>query len=497
MTDKDIEFFTKIENILYSNISFSKKIKSILPCIESYYKANFAVFISRNFAQHNYKILFDQNKERNELLLFLEDANISDTELQGKDILTFSKKEREKKLFFYLLPMGARGGKSGFSIDFLYISFENVLPQEVKTFSLLIRILQNFYRYNRKIVYLRNEYDRIKLLYEISKTIDRLDEVNMKESLLKVMHLVRKSIAFDYFSLYIKEEKGTLKRIDLESSYEIDLLQDFRFHLGIGLSAWVADAREPVIVNDLKAKRRFKISKSEISEKINSIISMPLLFRGETIGVLNLARTFPHKFYKRDLKMLEIVGSQIASILENIRLLEKLENMAYTDGLTGLFNYRYFIKEFEKELKRAERYHYNVSIVMIDIDDFKKVNDVFGHEVGNMVLKKLSDILSEELRSVDILARYGGEEFIILLPNTEKEGAKILSERLREKVKKRFSEIDAEVFPSITITLGISSFPEDGNDVYGLIKKADMALYAGKRQGKNRTIVYRNEIDGE
>ncbi len=490
MNEKEIDFFLKIENTLYLDIPFSRKMEYIINFIAEFYKPEIAAFISISHGKKKdrFAILCAKEKNRLNLRLLIEENNVFKKKLPDlkKIFENFDNNRHE-----YILPISH--AYKGNKFLFLYLSFIDNELKGRRELELLLKLLQNYYKYYIKMTSLKKEYNQTKLLYNIAKTIDTLDEININKSFSKIMKFIKKSISYDYFSLYIKKEDETLVRVDLGSSYEIDLLHDFKFHFGIGLSAWVATAERPVIINDLYKKRRFRLA-NDINPYINSIISMPLLFKGKVVGVLNLARNYPYKFYKKNLKMLEIIGSQIASTLENIKLLNKLENMAYTDGLTGLFNYRYFIHEFEKELKRAERYAYEVSLIIIDIDDFKKVNDKFGHNVGNIVLKKLSSILSTALRNVDILARYGGEEFVILLPNTDKEGAGVLAERLRKNIKEEFLKIYSEDLPSITITLGVSTFPEDGNNIYELIKNADIALYEGKRLGKDKAILYKGTL---
>ncbi len=492
--NKDLSFFINIESVLYSNSSISNKLKTIILYIDKFYKPTSVAFVTKYKTQKKYKILSSkEEKKQSEIDLFskFNKIDLLDAKLVKDEVIIIVSKDKE---YSYILPINKVISPTHSSLTFLYLEFNRPF-QEIEKLNLLLKMLQNFYKYSKKVNHLKEEYKKIKLLYEISKTIDRLNEVNLKNSLSKIMKLIKNSIYYDYFSLYIKEENDVLNPIELDSPYQVDLLHTFEFHLGKGLSAWVAEAMEPVIVNNLASQKRFRIGEEKVEKDVNSIISIPLLSKDRVIGVLNLARIFPYRFYKRELKTIEIIGTQIASVLENVKLLEKLENMAFTDGLTGIFNYRYFIQEFEKELKRADRYKYQVSIILIDLDDFKVVNDLYGHETGNKVLKKLTNLISRELRSIDVFARYGGEEFIILLPNTGKEGALILAERLRKKVEKEFSMKNFDSLPSVTITLGISSFPDDGADIYDIMKKADIALYTGKRKGKNISVIYSKDYD--
>lgn len=169
------------------------------------------------------------------------------------------------------------------------------------------------------------------------------------------------------------------------------------------------------------------------------------------------------------------------------KLLGKLEQMAITDALTGLYNRHRFHESLTKELERARRYSTPFSLVMFDIDHFKKVNDNYGHLAGDMVLKEIAGILMQSMREVDTAARYGGEEFVAILPNTEKNDAILLAERMRKTIKQhRFNEIDVPV----TVSIGISGMPDDSVDNEDkLIRCADFALYEAKKNGRDRIEV--------
>jgi diguanylate cyclase (GGDEF)-like protein len=168
----------------------------------------------------------------------------------------------------------------------------------------------------------------------------------------------------------------------------------------------------------------------------------------------------------------------------------QLWDMAVTDSLTGLYVRRYFLVKLQEELHRAERYDNILSIVMADLDHFKNINDTYGHDAGDRVLKAIGKFLQQNIRDVDMVARYGGEEFVIMIPEAANDAAHILSERLR----KQMSELKIEDLPPITISLGIATYPFDGSDLADLIKKADAAMYAAKRDGRNRVVKYSPDI---
>lgn len=159
---------------------------------------------------------------------------------------------------------------------------------------------------------------------------------------------------------------------------------------------------------------------------------------------------------------------------------EQYIQMAAKDGLTGLYNYRYFKGLISVEFSRIKRHGRMVSLLMVDIDNFKKYNDTYGHPAGDELLKKAAGVFRDSLREVDTICRYGGEEFAITLPETDKKGAQIVAERLRTR---------AGLYMPVTVSIGIAAFPEDADNPEVLIEKADAALYQAKQTGKNKFCV--------
>lgn len=175
------------------------------------------------------------------------------------------------------------------------------------------------------------------------------------------------------------------------------------------------------------------------------------------------------------------------------KLIEKLSQQALTDGLTGLYNHRHFWERVNVELKRANRYTECLSCLMIDIDDFKHINDKFDHQFGDSILKKIAQILRTPLRETDILARYGGDEFGVLLPNTDYQGSQVISNKILERVRQSIFDIRG-LSTTVTISLGVASYPVDNIiDSAQLVEYADAALYNAKARGKDQ-IVFFNDI---
>ena len=181
------------------------------------------------------------------------------------------------------------------------------------------------------------------------------------------------------------------------------------------------------------------------------------------------------------------LGSQASIALENVRLHRLVARQASTDGLTELANRREFEDSLANEISRAERFGGTLALILADLDNFKQVNDRFGHQAGDEVLRSFADILRETVRDIDVAARYGGEEFAILLPQTDIAGAEALAERLREAVESRAMAEASDGPVTVTSSFGVASFPEAGTGP-GLFAAADEALYRAKRAGKNCVV---------
>lgn len=177
-------------------------------------------------------------------------------------------------------------------------------------------------------------------------------------------------------------------------------------------------------------------------------------------------------------------------VIELEKTKEELRQLAITDGLTGLFNYRYFKEQLQQELNRARRHDLYVSLVMIDIDHFKHYNDTNGHPAGDLILREIGRLLKSNIRNIDVAARYGGEEFALVLIETNKASAKIVSEKIRRLIEENVFECeDTQPNGKITISAGVATFPEDARDFDKFIDLADKRLYLAKQAGRNKIII--------
>jgi diguanylate cyclase (GGDEF)-like protein len=220
-----------------------------------------------------------------------------------------------------------------------------------------------------------------------------------------------------------------------------------------------------------------------------SLLVLPLLAADEPIGTLTLMARAEKRFGKDVREMLAVIANQVAVSLENGFLYKKMETMATTDGLTGLTNHRTFQQRFGELLDRAARSNGKCALLLCDIDHFKKVNDGYGHPVGDEVLRRVAKVLQEVPRKIDIPARYGGEEFVIALDNVDVNQARQVADRIRIEISKVVVETEKGPL-SVTESIGIAAFPDDGRDRATLIERADLALYHAKHMGRNRVVTW-------
>lgn len=266
-------------------------------------------------------------------------------------------------------------------------------------------------------------------------------------------------------------------------------LTTLRIKCGEGVAGTVMKTGNSIIVNDGYNDPLFKSyeESAEFERKIRNIISVPLKIKERVTGVINVVnKVDPEGFNADDRRLLEALAQQAAMAVEHARLYE----LAITDGLTKLFIHRYFQARLEEEILRAKRYHTTVSLVLFDIDHFKKFNDTYGHQQGDIVLIEVAKLIKQTIRdTVDIPARYGGEEFAIILPETDAKGAQLVAERLRKTVESYgFTGQDKPL--RVTISLGIATFPDHAGGRGVLIRKSDIALYACKERGRNCSLIF-------
>lgn len=281
-----------------------------------------------------------------------------------------------------------------------------------------------------------------------------------------------------------------------ESSDELQLrvsrgIEDFsqeRIVRGNVLNYWASKYGRPILVSHTQNAQADAFLDSVHAR---SALTIPLFVSNRVLGSLQLLGREREHFTGEDAQLLWVLALVGESLLTREYVNEGLIRFAFTDYLTGLKTRGYFEQQLELEIKRSERKKTHFSLLMIDIDFFKQLNDRYGHHAGDQVLRDVASILMKEMREVDTLARYGGEEFVIILPETTGPGARLVAERLRRAVEQaKFFAGSPSAVERLTISIGIAVFDTDAQFRRDLIEFADAALYTAKARGRNQTVLH-------
>jgi diguanylate cyclase (GGDEF)-like protein len=302
--------------------------------------------------------------------------------------------------------------------------------------------------------------------------------LDLEELLSRVCCLIQQSFQVPHVSLFLREEGELVVRAH-HGTLTPRTVETVRFPVNGEPWASILATGGTYIEKDLVgAAESIKFFVDSASR-----LSIPLVSFGQTLGVLTLDSPKPNAFREIELSSLESVADICATSIQNAHYVERVKQLAYLDGLTGIFNRRFFELRIMEEIERARRYGTGMAVIMADIDQFKPLNDEFGHLLGDEVLRQVSSLFHQQLRKIDVVCRYGGEEFAVLLSQTNAEHAVSVAEKLRRMVETwQFPGVPR----TVTISAGIAAFPHHGMTRDELIRAADNGLYAAKQAGRNR-----------
>lgn len=359
-----------------------------------------------------------------------------------------------------------------------------------QVFGCIEPILHNFIKNKEqeaKIVDLNKTLHNLSILYNISQAVNFIDD--LKRLISVILDKAIETVNAEKGSLMLYDSSDNTLQVKVvyglkDKKHEEDInngiVECQKMKPESGIAGKVYTEKKSIITNLGGNDPRFNQLSQE--NNVSSLICVPLIAKGECIGIINITNKKNGKlFNKKDLEFVEALANQAAIAVDNAQLYE----LATKDGLTKLYIHRHFYFLLESEIKRVQRYRHVLSLVMMDIDNFKHVNDTYGHLVGDMVLKEIAATIQKTIRHVDIAARYGGEEFTIILPETAALNAITIAERLRKKISEIEVKIDENTVLSPTVSIGIAEYPNVEGGIKELIDAADKALYASKENGKN------------
>ncbi|MGB7022403.1 MAG: sensor domain-containing diguanylate cyclase [Candidatus Acidiferrales bacterium] len=326
----------------------------------------------------------------------------------------------------------------------------------------------------------------ISVFHELGKALT--SSLQLDQVLRTIMEKINEVLRPDTWSLLLMDTEKQELYFEIATGEGADALKDVRIKLGQGIAGWVAQTGEVVVVPDTRKDSRFF---SQVDEKTKtqtqSIVAVPVRFRDQCLGVIELINCVGDTgFSARELALLEALADYAAIAIENARHVQRIHELTITDDCTTLYNARHLNFMLDTEIYRSHRYSYEFSLIFIDLDHFKAVNDTHGHLMGSKLLGEIGTMVKNNCRLIDFAFRYGGDEFVLLLPQTSKENACRVARRLHRLIKETPWLKDAGLDVRITSSVGVASYPLDSSDKAGLLHLADEAMYLVKNTTRDR-----------
>lgn len=334
----------------------------------------------------------------------------------------------------------------------------------------------------------------LQILYDLARTI--ASSLELEEVLTRVAQLVPVKLEVPKFSLMLLNAEGLL---EVKKAHPPNMgSEGLTFTIGEGVCGKAASLRRSWYVPDLEKDELFRVRGNRSEKEKGSLLSVPMVRGGELLGVLNFERPQKADFGPAEMEFFAAVADQVGLAVQNARLHEQTVALSITDPLTGVPNRRHLFEQLQAEIARSSRFSTPLSILMIDIDHFKHLNDTAGHSAGDEVLREVCNRLKANLRRVDLLARYGGEEFVVLLPQIGAEEALEVAEKLRKSVADAPLQHGAtQPGGKVTISVGVATMPLHAAEQTKLVDSADSALYASKRGGRNTATMYQPGMEND
>ncbi|MFZ0479454.1 MAG: sensor domain-containing diguanylate cyclase [Terriglobales bacterium] len=316
------------------------------------------------------------------------------------------------------------------------------------------------------------------IFHDVAKALT--SSLDLDSILQTIMEKMAEYFRPDTWSLLMVDEEKDELYFAIAVGTASDVLQKERLKVGEGLAGWVAKHGQLLIVPDVQTDARFSPRLDELTQlTTRSVICVPLRSKHRVLGVIQLVNASV-SMSDQELFFLQSLCDYAAIAIENARSVEKIQELTITDDCTGLFNARHLYKTLETEVYRSGRFGYEFSVIFIDLDHFKGVNDTHGHLVGSRLLAEIGYLIKAQLRLIDFAFRYGGDEFVVLLPQTSKDQAVVVAMRLQESLRAGTFCSEQGLNLNVRASMGLATFPHDAQTPHDIIRQADEMMYVVK-----------------
>ena len=336
-----------------------------------------------------------------------------------------------------------------------------------------------------QITELRRKMEEYAVVHDMAKALT--STLQLDQVLKTVMEKVQELLAPDTWSLLLVDEKTNELYFQIATGEAASKLKDVRLKMGQGIAGWVAQSGVASIVPDVSKDPRFSGQVDAMTKmRTHSIICVPIRGKERVLGVIEIINLVgKREFDQEDMTLLQAMADYSAIALENAIHVQRIHELTITDDCTDLYNVRHLNFVLDTEIYRSNRYQYEFSLIFLDLDHFKEVNDTHGHLVGSKLLREMAELIRGSLRLIDYAFRYGGDEFVILLPQTGKESANVVARRLHERVNEKKFMAEEGLNLHLTPSIGLATYPVDATTKAEMIRLADEAMYLVKNTSRN------------
>src|SRR5438094_2958548 len=325
----------------------------------------------------------------------------------------------------------------------------------------------------------RRHIEEIGIFHDVAKALT--SSLDLDAVLQTVMDNIAKFFKPDTWSLLMVDEQKEELYFAIAVGPASDTLKTLRLKVGEGIAGWVAKHGESLLVPDVYTDPRFAKRIDEMTKwQTRSMICVPLKSKHRVLAVIQLINSPLESFGESEMFFLHALCDYAAIAIDNARAVEKIQELTITDDCTGLYNARHLYKTLEAEVYRSQRFNYEFSVIFIDLDHFKQVNDTHGHLVGSKLLNEIGFMIKSHLRLIDYAFRYGGDEFVVLLPQTGKDSALVVARRLRDTLRTSTFCQEEGLNLNVRASMGVATFPHDAKDPHDIIRQADEMMYLVK-----------------